>query len=337
MQLKVENLTLGYPQRHAPTRLLVECLSLAAPEGELIALLGRNGVGKSTLLRVLAGVRKPLDGRVTMGGEDVAALAAAEKARRIAFVTTEPVTVAHLRVHEVVAMGRAPYTGWFGSLTEADERMVAESLERVGMAAFHDKTLDSLSDGERQRVMISRALAQDTPLVLLDEPTAFLDLPNRYQIALLLRDLAHETGKTILYSSHDLSTALELCDTLWVMTPRGVAAGAPEDMLFSGMLEGMFEGTPLTLTPQGTVQLKRITRGTLRVAADVEPAVARMVERTATRCGYEVVENERREADVLVGSSAVARCVLTRTDNRTTVEVPDFHALATLLRSFRVR
>lgn len=337
MQLKVENLTLGYPQRHAPTRLLVERLSLAAPEGELIALLGRNGVGKSTLLRVLAGVRKPLDGRVTMGGEDVAALAAAEKARRIAFVTTEPVTVAHLRVHEVVAMGRAPYTGWFGSLTEADERMVAESLERVGMAAFHDKTLDSLSDGERQRVMIARALAQDTPLVLLDEPTAFLDLPNRYQIALLLRDLAHETGKTILYSSHDLSTALELCDTLWVMTPRGVAAGAPEDMLLSGMLEGMFEGTPLTLTPQGTVQLKRIMRGTLRVAADVEPAVAHMVERTATRCGYEVVEDERREADVLVGSSAVARYVLTRMDNHTTVEVPDFHALATLLRSLRGR
>lgn len=336
MQLQIENLTLGYPQRHASTRLLVENLSLAAPEGELIALLGRNGVGKSTLLRVLAGVRKPLSGRVTMAGDDVAALAAAEKARRIAFVTTEPVTVAHLRVHEVVAMGRAPYTGWFGSLTEADKRMVAESLERVGMAPFRDKPLDSLSDGERQRVMIARALAQDTPLVLLDEPTAFLDLPNRYQIALLLRDLAHETGKTILYSSHDLSTALELCDTLWVMTPRGVAAGAPEDVLRAGVLEGMFEGTPLALTPQGAVQLKRITRGTLRVTDNVESDVARLVERTAVRCGCRVLNAAENETpDYQVDLSGEGRLTLMRREDPAPIEVADFHTLAALLRRGR--
>ena len=330
--VELHGLKLGYGER-----VLVGCADTGFGRGTFTALIGRNGTGKSTLLRTLSALASPMDGYVTVSGRRIDSMSRREVASLISLVSTDEVKVADLTVENVVALGRAPYTGWFGSLTEADERMVAESLERVGMAAFHDKTLDSLSDGERQRVMISRALAQDTPLVLLDEPTAFLDLPNRYQIALLLRDLAHETGKTILYSSHDLSTALELCDTLWVMTPRGVVAGAPEDMLLSGMLEGMFEGTPLTLTPQGTVQLKRITRGTLRVAADVEPAVARMVERTATRFGYEVVEDERREADVLVGSSAVARCVLTRTDNRTTVEVPDFHALATLLRSFRVR
>lgn len=334
MQLKVEKLTLGYPQRHAPTRLLVENLTLAAPEGELIALLGRNGVGKSTLLRVLAGVRHPLAGQVTMAGENVATLVASERARRIAFVTTEPVTVAHLRVHEVVAMGRAPYTGWFGTLTEEDEARVVDSLERVGMAAFRDKPLDSLSDGERQRVMIARALAQDTPLMLLDEPTAFLDLPNRYQIALLLRDLAHETGKTILYSSHDLATALELCDTLWVMTPKGVAAGAPEDVLLSGALEEMFAGTPLTLTPQGVVQLKRSTRGTLRISPELEPAVALLVERTAARCGFRVLGPDTDErVDGVVGITGGGGLTLLRTADSTTVEAADFHALASLLRT----
>lgn len=254
MVLEIKDITLGYRQKHTGERILAEHLSLTLPAGRLTALLGRNGVGKSTLLRVLAGVRHPMKGEALLGGVPLAGMAAHERAREIAFVTTEHVAVAHLRVDEVVAMGRAPYTGWFGTLSEADERIVNDALEQVGMSDFREKALESLSDGERQRVMIARALAQDTPVMLLDEPTAFLDLPNRYHIALLLRRLAHTTGKTIVYSSHDLSTAIQLCDTLWVMTPGGIAAGTPAELLQDGAINAMFGDLPLTCTPEGAIR-----------------------------------------------------------------------------------
>lgn len=254
MALEIQDITLGYRQKGGDTRLLAEHLSLTAPNGQLIALLGRNGVGKSTLLRVLAGVREPLRGAVLIGGIPISGMPAQDRARQIAFVTTENITVAHLRVDEVVAMGRAPYTGWFGTLSDEDERICADALEQVGMTGFRDKPLDSLSDGERQRVMIARALAQDTPVMLLDEPTAFLDLPNRYHIALLLRRLAHRTGKSIIFSSHDLSTALQLCDSLWVMTSGGVASGSPAALMQSGVVDAMFGGLPLHCTPDGAIR-----------------------------------------------------------------------------------
>lgn len=255
MGLEIEDLTLGYRSGRGGERILQERLTLGAEPGRLIALLGRNGVGKSTLLRVLAGVRMPLGGSVSLDGEALLRLSPAERARRIAFVTTESVTVAHLRVHEVVAMGRAPYTGWFGALSAEDERRVDEALEQVEMTAFRDKPLDTLSDGERQRVMIARALAQDTPVMLLDEPTAFLDLPNRYHVVLLLRRLAHRTGKIILFSSHDLSVALQLCDLLWVMERDGVVAGAPDELLAGGVVERIFGDLPLRCGPDGTIRL----------------------------------------------------------------------------------
>lgn len=254
MALELDHITLGYRSRTGEERILADRLSLTLPAGRLTALLGRNGVGKSTLLRVLAGIRRPLRGDALLDGQPVSDMPAHERARQIAFVTTEQITVAHLRVDEVVAMGRAPYTGWFGTLSEEDRRIVNRSLEQVGMSDFREKALESLSDGERQRVMIARALAQDTPVMLLDEPTAFLDLPNRYHIALLLRKLAHTTGKTIVYSSHDLSTAIQLCDMLWVMTPGGIAAGMPTELLQSGAINAIFGDLPLTCTPEGAIR-----------------------------------------------------------------------------------
>ncbi len=132
-----------------------------------------------------------------------------------------------------------------------------EALERVGLSKFGNKPLESLSDGERQRAMIARAVAQDTPLVLLDEPTAFLDLPNRYRVALLLRELAHETGKTVIYSSHDLSTAVQLCDTLWVMSAAGIETGTPAEVLGSGAIDALFDDLPLRCSADGAVRFDR--------------------------------------------------------------------------------
>ncbi len=172
-----------------------------------------------------------------------------EIAAAIAFVSTEEVKVENLKVTDVVALGRAPYTNWVGSLTEEDRAQVARALALVGMQAFAGKGIGTLSDGERQRVMIARALAQDTPIILLDEPTAFLDLPNKYEIGLLLRRLAHDEGKCIVFSTHDLAIALELCDTIALLEGGRFHYGTTDMLVESGDLGRLFRDTALTFDP----------------------------------------------------------------------------------------
>lgn len=207
--ITLRDVSLGYAGKP-----LLERLDAGFGWGELTGLVGRNGAGKSTLLRTIAGLQKPLGGEILINGLPLAQLDARARASLIGFVSTERVLVDNLRVADVVALGRTPYTNWLGTLTAADHEQVARSLQLVGMEAFAQKDIQTLSDGERQRVMIARALAQDTPIILLDEPTAFLDLPNKYEICMLLRSLAHEQGKTIFFSTHDLTIALEFCDML---------------------------------------------------------------------------------------------------------------------------
>ena len=207
--VQLHGLTLGYGER-----TLFADAGIGFGWGEFTALIGRNGTGKSTLLRTVAGLARPQAGYITVNGRRTDTMSRREIAAAIAFVSTEEVKVENLKVTDVVALGRAPYTNWVGSLTEEDRAQVARALALVGMQAFAGKGIGTLSDGERQRVMIARALAQDTPIILLDEPTAFLDLPNKYEIGLLLRRLAHDEGKCIVFSTHDLAIALELCDTI---------------------------------------------------------------------------------------------------------------------------
>ena len=288
MAFEIKNLTVGY-KGVAP---LVENVGLIVPDGELVAIMGRNGVGKSTLLRSLAGVVRPLAGDVALDGSSLFSMSARELARNVAFVSTEIVSVAHLRVWDVVSTGRAPYTGWMGTLSAEDISKVSAALEQVGMLGFADVPLDRLSDGERQRVMIARALAQDTKLILLDEPTAFLDLPNRYQITILLRELAHRGGKTVIFSTHDLETAMRLSDTVWIMSDRVIATGAPEDLIAAGRFGAIFRDTDLSLGDAGEICLKSAPAKFVRVVCatplllkalercevGVDPAAARSVE-----------------------------------------------------------
>jgi iron complex transport system ATP-binding protein len=213
--------------------------------GEFTALVGRNGTGKSTLLRTIAGLTRPLAGEIVVDGRPLSEMTTREIASRISFVSTEEVRVTNLKVADVVGLGRAPYTNWIGSLGHDDRQKVRESLALVGMTGFSHKAMDTLSDGERQRVMIARALAQDTPIILLDEPTAYLDLPNRYEICLLLRELAHTQGKSIIFSTHDLSIALELCDTLALIEGGRFFYGTAEALIAGGEIQRLFEGTQL--------------------------------------------------------------------------------------------
>lgn len=251
--IELHDVTLGYGDR-----VLMADASVGFGWGELTALIGRNGTGKSTLLRTIAALARPRSGTITVEGKDLFSLSMKEVAERISFVSTDDVRVQNLRVRDVVALGRAPYTNWVGRLTAEDKAKVEESLRLVGMAAFADSSVESLSDGERQRVMIARALAQDTPIILLDEPTAFLDLPNKYEICLLLRRLAHQEGKCILFSTHDLSIAIELCDTIAMIEGGEFRYGTAQMLIESGDMQRIFEHTQIEFDREkGNVRLKR--------------------------------------------------------------------------------
>ena len=243
--IQLKDLTLGYEQR-----TLLEKVSAHITGGQLVALLGRNGTGKSTLLRAVMGLEKPQNGEIILHGNNIASLKPEELARNISFVTTDKVRIANLRCRDVVALGRAPYTTWLGQLQGEDKEKVDNAMHLVGMDSYAEKTMDKMSDGECQRIMIARALAQDTPVILLDEPTAFLDLPNRYELCLLLRKLTQKEGKCILFSTHDLDIALSLCDTIMLIDNPQLYSLPTNEMITSGHIERLFHNESITFDAQ---------------------------------------------------------------------------------------
>ena len=206
--IRLENISLSYG-----SRTILRDVSLHLGKGELCALVGCNGAGKSTLLRALTSNEKSL-----IGGASLAKLSPEKLAQMVAIVTTERIRIENLSVEDLVAMGRAPYTNWVGHLQDIDRQIVGEAIEKVGLADFAKRDSSTLSDGELQRAMIARAIAQQTPIILLDEPTAFLDIPTRFEVCRLLAELAHNEGKTILFSTHDLDSALPVCDSFAIIS-----------------------------------------------------------------------------------------------------------------------
>lgn len=243
--IQLKELTLGYGQR-----VLLDKVSAQVTGGQLIALLGRNGTGKSTLLRAIMGLEKKQTGEIILQGENIASLKPEKLARNISFVTTDKVRISNLRCEDVVALGRAPYTNWIGQLQAEDKERVAEAMRLVGMTDYAEKTMDKMSDGECQRIMIARALAQDTPVILLDEPTAFLDLPNRYELCLLLKRLAQEEGKCTIFSTHDLDIALSLCDFIMLIDNPQLYSLPTQEMVDSGHIERLFRNESITFDAQ---------------------------------------------------------------------------------------
>lgn len=233
--VELQNISIGYG-----ARVLLRQVAAALDGGQLVALLGRNGTGKSTLLRAVAGLELPLTGQIRLCGRRLSETPVHELAQVVSFVTTEKVRIANLASRDVVGLGRAPYTDWLGRLRPEDHEAVDRALALVGMSGFAEKPMDRLSDGEAQRVMIARALAQDTPVILLDEPTAFLDMPNRYELCTLLRRLAHDEGKCILFSTHELDIALTLCDAVALIDPPHLHLLPTDEMVRSGHIERLF-------------------------------------------------------------------------------------------------
>ena len=248
--LQTRDLAIGYPRRSRPDKTLARGLNLELRRGSLIGLLGPNGVGKSTLLRTLAGMRKPLEGRVLLARQDLATLSPIEVARRLSLVLTSAPQPSLMNAYGLVALGRHPHSDWLGRLTADDHAAVAWAIEAVGAGDLAETPLAELSDGQRQKLMIARALAQEADIMLLDEPTAYLDLPRRVETMRLLKRLARSAERAILVSTHDLDLALRSCDQFWLMSGNGIVNGAPKDLVLSGALSETFGCESLGLDPR---------------------------------------------------------------------------------------
>ena len=222
--IQIENITLGYGKK-----VLMRGISASASTGGLTMIAGRNGSGKSTLIRALTGLSRPLSGRILADGENIAVMPREKAAQKVSFVGTERIRIPGLKCRDVVSMGRAPWTRWTGAMSSEDEEAVSKAFDITGMLAFADKTMDKMSDGECQKIMIARALAQDTPVMVLDEPTAFLDVPGRHQIIEILRELASAEGKTVIFSTHDIGIGLKKADTVWLLDGHGLIVREAEE------------------------------------------------------------------------------------------------------------
>lgn len=270
--LTLDHLTTGY-RRKGGVYLVAEQLSASLFSGELTCLIGANGCGKSTLLRTLTAFQPPLSGTVQISGKDLGQYSREELSRLVGVVLTDRIEERHLQVDELVAMGRMPYTGFWGSLSAADRRVVDEAIDQVGVRALARRPLYSLSDGELQKVLVAKTLAQETPFIFLDEPTAFLDYPSKLDLFLLLRRLAREQQKTVFLSTHDLDLALQLADRLWLLDrQRGLCTGVPEDLAAQGILSDFFQHAQLSFSPeQMTYQVRMPVHFEIQVTGTAGP------------------------------------------------------------------
>ena len=308
MLLSLENLSIGY----AGTPPIVTGINLQVKPGEMIALIGRNGSGKSTLIRSVAGIIPTLSGNCCLEGTRVRSIEMRTRARMISFVASQVSQLPPITVRELVSLGRIPYTGWRGRLGKGDREMVERAIGAVRMEGLIDRTLDHLSDGERQRAMIARAFVQDTPLMVLDEPTAFLDLPNRYELVQLLTEF-RQAGKAILYSTHDLETAMTSSDRLWVIHQGSMEEGVPEDLGIKGVYDRLFASTGISFdVEQRKFRPAGITRGTIHLTG--ENAVLLAWTRNALeRLGYQ--RSETTDTILEVNDSGTEPAwILTRKD-----------------------
>lgn len=251
-RLSLSHLSVGYPQGRKGHKVVLSDINATLYAGELTCILGANGIGKSTLLRTLSGFQRPLSGHITLESDahnesiDLQRLPHAAMARMVSIVLTGKPEVQNLQVHELVALGRSPYTDFWGNLKPEDEHIVKHAMEQVGILHLHNRQLNTLSDGERQKTMIAKAMAQSTPIILLDEPTAFLDFPSKVEMLQLLQRLAHESQKLILLSTHDLELALQLADRLWLVEKdRPLKTGTPQTLAQSGDLKAFIDSKHL--------------------------------------------------------------------------------------------
>lgn len=286
--IDLKNLSVGYRQTGGSKLQILGDINLSATTGEMVAVIGSNGIGKSTLLRSIAGFQEYFSGNIKMNGKELQEINAKEIAQIISFVSTDNIRVSNMSVFDLVAYGRFPYTNWIGVLAENDKIIVKEAINKVGLAGFENRLITQISDGERQRALIARAIAQDTPVIVLDEPTAFLDVSNKYEIFHLLQVLSKQKQKTIVLSSHDLNIALREVDKLWIITETGNFQGAPEDAVLQGWLNQLFNNEHIGFDLQeGEYYFKKDFKAKVKVDGDGLSLTWTL--RALNRAGFQIV------------------------------------------------
>ena len=309
--IQIQDLSIGYREKNKE-KVVVAHNHADIQGGELTCLLGTNGVGKSTLLRTLSAFQPQLGGSIYINDKELGDYTDKQLARMVSVVLTEKCEIRNLLVTDLIGMGRSPYTGFWGTLRKEDRAVIDRAISLIGIEPLAHRMVHTLSDGERQKVMIAKALAQETPIILLDEPTAFLDYPSKVEMMRLLHPLIRQTGKTIFLSTHDLELALQAADCLWLMSPtEGIAVGSPEDLALDGTLARFFvcEGIrfdkhsglfriDFTCTsrvhligegPRYTLMRKALRRDGIEASRDMESEVSVRINES----GYAIYRNGR--------------------------------------------
>jgi len=240
--LSINSLQIGY-NSGKEKNVLLPPLSAHANKGELIAIIGRNGIGKSTLLRTLVGLQPSMGGEVIYEKKNIENYSRIDLARKVGYISTEIINVSNMRVYDLVALGRFPHTNWIGKIDSMNHEFITHSIESTGMSSFSTRFISELSDGERQRTMIARLLAQDTGIMVMDEPTAFLDIGSKYEILHLMHLLSQKQEKCIIFSTHDLQMAINMSDKIWLITDENIKEGAPEDLMIAGAFDHLFDSS----------------------------------------------------------------------------------------------
>jgi iron complex transport system ATP-binding protein len=289
---RLEDVSIGYRARGGRPSIVAGGLTVELRRGELVCLLGSNGAGKSTLLRTIAGLQPALAGKIFVDGVPLASQKPRDLARRLAVVLTERTEVGALNGFAVAALGRHPYTGWSGALDDADRTATAEALRLAGAEDLAERHFSEMSDGERQRVLIARALAQQPRMMVLDEITAFLDLPRRVSMVRLLQRLTRDQGLSVLLSTHDLDLALRCADRIWLLEMGGrFHAGAPEDLALQGLFERCFSTEGVVFDSRtGSFRLDHRSTRTIRLDGDGTAGV--WTRRMLERIGFEPVTGQ---------------------------------------------
>jgi len=248
--LHTEKLRIGYRSKNKADVVLAEGLTQTFYAGELTAILGVNGIGKSTLIRTLTGLQQPLSGGLLLGDQELSSLSDQERAKRLSLVLTRQSAPPNLLVREVLALGRQPYLRWWGKMNEQDQELILAEADQLHLLPFLEKNCNQISDGQLQKVLLGRALVQNTPLVLLDEPTTHLDLEHMAELFLLLKKLVRSENKSILFSTHDIEWALQVADRIWLIDGKSNPHTTPSEFVKSGTLEALFSAGFVRFDPQ---------------------------------------------------------------------------------------
>lgn len=291
--IETHNLSIGYKQFGKGKKELFPPINVDLNEGDIVALAGPNGAGKTTLFKTFSATLEPLDGQIFLFGKELRSYSAAERAKLFSIVLTERPDDMFLKVFDVVALGRYPYLGMWARLKNTDYQTIEECLDVSGVLHLINRPFHSLSDGERQKVMISKALAQDTPIIFMDEPAAFLDYPSKIELMTLMLRLSREQGKTIMFSSHDLDILLRTADKLWIVAnDKPLVWGVPEDIVLNGLIDDYFSRDGMKFDLQ-TAQFTSFQTTKCEVGINQQDVRSQWVARALTRKGFAVVEPQK--------------------------------------------